>query len=117
MEKRNATRKKVNLHAEVFSESEYHLGFIENISEEGMFMKTAPTAAAPSFSPGTMINLKIQLPSGEDLNLQCRVVWSYKSPHEGLASMIITPSPEYTAMGMQIIEPPEKYQEFIAAVD
>ncbi|MEK7307494.1 MAG: PilZ domain-containing protein [Nitrospirota bacterium] len=116
MDKRSSNRKKVNLHAEVILESEYHLGFIENISEEGMFMRTAPTAAAPSFSPGAVINLKVQLPSGEDLNMRCRVVWSYKTPHEGLASRIITPVPEYTAMGMQIIDAPAKYQEFIATI-
>jgi len=114
MERRNSRRITVNLNAELISGSINQLGFIENISEEGLYLKTAPTRTKIDYTPGRILELKFRLPSKETLNLNCKVIWAYRSPHNGLtSSMGIDPPPEYTEMGIQIIDPPPRYIEFV----
>ncbi len=118
MERRHFNRKKVSLNVELISGDTSHLGFIENVSEEGLHLKTAPSRTEIDCTPGTILELKFQLPSKETLNLHCKVVWAYKTPHEGLTSSLkVDPAPEYTTMGMQIIDPPSKYKKFISSLN
>jgi hypothetical protein len=103
MGKRRSERKIVRLKAERISGDENHAVFIENLSEEGIYMITAPAKTSMDFTPGTKLELKFQLPSGETLNLRCKVIWSCKTPPDGLTNSV----------GMEIIAPPLKYKEFI----
>ncbi len=103
MEKRHFKRIAVNLKAERISGDTTHGVFIENVSEKGLYIITAPAKSAYDFHPGSPVDLKFQLSSGETLDLNCRVIWSHKIPPHGLTSSI----------GMEIIDPPLKYLEFV----
>ena len=91
-----------------------YTGMIENLSESGMRLSTSPANTVIDFSPGTTLELEFQTLFGEIFNLNCMVKWSHKTQHhtkvKGLAN---TPALEYAATGMEIIEPPLKYKEFV----
>ncbi len=57
------------------------------------------------FVPGTPLELEFKCLSGEKLNLHCEVKWIYMYK-EQTRSLI-------TNMGMEIINPPQKYKESI----
>jgi hypothetical protein len=104
MEKRRHERRTAHLNAEFISSGLSYTGFIENISDEGMFMTTDPTKTAIDFTPAIPRTLKFQLPSGNTLKIQCDVRWFYmKTSTHGL---IFT-------MGIKIINPPSQYIDFI----
>lgn len=103
MERRRSKRKIVRLRAERISGNKNHAVFIENLSEDGIYLITAPAKTAIDFPPETMLKVKLQLPSGGTLNLHCKVIWLHKTPPDGLTNSI----------GLEIIAPPLKYKEFI----
>ncbi len=103
MEGRHSRRIIVRLKAECISGHSNNAVFIENISEDGMYMITTPAKTPIAYIPGTILELKPQFPSGETLHLHCRVVWSYKTPPHGLTDSV----------GVEIIDPPPKYKEFL----
>jgi len=106
VERRRSKRKIVSLEARLVSGGVRLAGVIENLSEEGIYMRTAPTKSVIDFSPGTPLELSFQLPSGEMLNLHCNVKWAYKTLPHGLTNSI----------GMEIINPPQKYKEFLKSL-
>ncbi len=101
MEKRYSKRIIVTLKAELISHGINYKGFIENVSENGLYIVTAPTETPASFIPDMPCEIKFQLPSGEALNLHCKVIWSYKTPPHGLTNSI----------GLEIIDPTSEYIE------
>jgi hypothetical protein len=104
MEKRRSRRITVNLKAERISGNERYGVFIENISEYGIHMITSPQKSHEKFIPGTDINLKFFFLSGETINLNCKVRWAIvKIPTNGLTDSV----------GLEIIDPPLKYIEFV----
>jgi hypothetical protein len=104
MEKRRTKRIEVNMKAERLSGNEKYGVFIENISEHGIHMITTPAETHKKYTPGTDIDLKLQLNTGEILNLQCKVRWAHlKVPPNGMTDSI----------GLEIIDPPAKYLEFV----
>ena len=104
MERRRSKRIKVDLKAERISGSERYTVFIENISEHGIQMITAPSGSHKKYTPGAEVDLKFRLSSGEAIDLHCKVRWSYfKMPPERLTDSI----------GLEIIDPPAKYIEFV----
>lgn len=107
MEKRRSRRIKVNLKAERISGDEKYGVFIENISESGIYMITAPSRTHKKYTHGTDIDVKFRLSTGETLNLHCKVKWAYsKIPPNGLTDCI----------GLEIIDPPSQYIEFVKAL-
>lgn len=104
MERRHSERIQVHLKAERISGDSGQSILIENMSESGICMITAPSTHSVSFHPGTEVVLKLELSTGETLDINCRVVWSYqKTPPDGLTNSV----------GMKVIEPPLKYKELI----
>ena len=103
MGKRRSKRIRVNLKAKCISVDVNQAVFVENVSEEGVLIQTAPVNTKVDFISGIPVELQIQLPSGETLNLNCEIRWAYKNPPDGLTSSV----------GMQIIDPPSKYKEFV----
>jgi hypothetical protein len=104
MEKRRSQRLKVNLKAERISGDETHGIFIENISENGIHIITAHMKENTKYFPGREVDLKLFLSSGGVLRLRCKVKWSCPEvPPENLTDSI----------GLEIIDPPLKYIEFI----
>jgi len=107
MEKRRSKRIKVNLKAERISGDEKYGVFIENISEQGIYMITTHSKAHNKYTPGTDIDLRFQLSSGKTINLHCKVIWAHsKIPPDGLTDSI----------GLEIIDPPPLYIEFVKAL-
>lgn len=105
MERRRKKRKKVHIEAEIISGSTIYKSIVENISEEGLNMDTDsidPLSTSTRFTPGAFFGLKFNAPSGEEIILNCRVVWSYKTAPHGLTKKI----------GMLIVDPSDKYLEF-----
>ncbi len=96
MGKRLSKRIIIGLKAEIISGDIICEGVIENLSEAGIYVITAPTKTEIDFAPGTILEVKFQFLSGETLNLHCEVKWSYKTPPHGLTNRI----------GMKIIDPP-----------
>jgi len=104
MERRRTRRIKVNLKAERISGNKKYGVFIENISEHGIHMITTSAETHKKYTPGTDIDLKFQLVRGETINLQCKVRWAHlKVPPDGMTDSI----------GLEVIDPPVKYLQFI----
>jgi hypothetical protein len=104
MERRRSERIQVRLKAERISGDSGYSVFIENMSESGICLITAPSSHAVSFQPGTEVVLKLELSTGNTLDINCRVVWSYQNtPPDGLTNNV----------GMEVIDPPLKYKELL----
>lgn len=107
MEKRRLKRIKVNLKAERISGNEKYGVFIENISENGIHIITTHLETHKKYTPGTNIDLKFQLSTGDILNLQCKVRWAH---------LKIPPNEMTDSIGLEVINPPPKYIEFVKAL-
>ena len=100
---RSVYRKIVSFKVELISGSSNLAGFIENLSDDGIYMKTSPAKAAVDFTPGKIFEVKFQPLFEEALRLQCKIKWSYKTPPHGLTNSI----------GMEVIHPHPTYEEFL----
>jgi hypothetical protein len=102
MERRSAHRLVVNLRAERLSCSKNCSVFIENLSDTGIYMITAPSNNR-DYEPGRKLHIKLELATGRTLNLQCNVKWSYDNSPEDLTNSV----------GLEIINPPDEYRKFV----
>ncbi len=120
----------VNLNARLILSKRSYKGYIENLSERGIkwyryaiiqkepsefgiYSKQSSSRLVIDFSTGTTLELQVKLPSGEKLNLNCKIRWSHKPKSDDLIDNLhIDPTPKYTALGMEIINPPSAYKEF-----
>lgn len=107
LERRRSERITINLRAERISGNETRSVFIENISENGINITIAPPEIEMDYAPGNEIDLTFLLPSAETVDLQCKIIWACKrTPPDGLTSNI----------GLEIINPPLKYIEWIESI-
>src|ERR1700690_2959521 len=104
MERRTSRRMSVSLKAERISGNKKYNVFIEDISETGIHLVTAPSEAYKKYIPGTEIDVRLLLPDGERIILSCRIAWSFHR---------LPPEREVDSIGLEIIAPPLKYVEFI----
>ncbi len=98
-EKRRSNRKNVNIKGEIILDELRSSVTIENVSENGIYVKILsedPLSSSVRFTPGMELGIHFQSPSGEMLKLQCKVIWSYKAEPHGLTERI----------GMEVIFPP-----------
>ena len=101
MEARRSKRAILDIAAEIIDGDRRRAGTIENLSDEGIYVVTAPTKSEKDLFPGTEVEIRFWLPSGENIQLHCVVQWSYLTPPHG-----------YTfSMGLRITDPPLTYQE------
>lgn len=107
MERRRSKRIQVNLRAERISGDEKHAVFIENISEHGIHLITTSSHTHKKFAPGTEIELKFKLSTGETINLCSKVRW---------ADFRIPPEKATDSIGLEIIDPPLHYIRFVRAL-
>ena len=77
---------------------------IMNYSEEGLFLVSATLYELDEVDEMTELEIMCILPSDEKLHLRCQVKWSNKKDSPFGVAM---------NMGMKILDPPEKYTEFI----
>lgn len=103
MERRRHKRIIVNIQAELICEDTRHICFIQNLSENGVYIVTAPSKESPDFSPESLYDLRFHLPSGERMDLHCTVKWSYPTPPHGYTRSI----------GLEITDPPLMYAEVL----
>ncbi len=106
MEARRYKRIIVTLQAELIAGDSRYACFIENLSEEGAYITIAKTNPQADFDPDTPFELKFRFPSGEKLNLSCRVKWSYRTPPHGYTNSV----------GLEIMDPPPLYTEVLKAL-
>ncbi len=103
IEKRKHERIRVALEAAFISQEIWSAGFIRNISEYGLNAIIRPEKSISGFYPADILVLKLDIPSGENLNIPCRRVWTrLVSPHK--FSMNI---------GVEIQDPPTPYRGFL----
>lgn len=107
MEKRRAKRIVDNFDAVIISGKTTYSGIIMNLSESGLYMVTATSNKVVDISTASTLELKCKLPSGEELKMNCEVKWfqTKTSPHGASFSM-----------GMEILNPPAKYKEFLTTI-
>lgn len=101
MEARRHKRIMINLKAELIMGDTRHACFIENMSDTGIYIVTAPTKSSLDFAPESAFELRFKLPSGDKLNLQCSVIWSFPTPPHGYTNSV----------GLEIKDPPLSYLE------
>jgi hypothetical protein len=108
MDKRQHKRISYCLNTEIICDGISYKGLIENISETGIFKIAFPDQNFLSFYPGKEITVIFQIPSGTTLNLNCEIKWL----------RINTGSPfaiKYN-LGLNIIDPPREYIEFVKSL-
>ena len=106
MERRGANRLVVNLKAERLSCTKNCSVFIENLSDTGIYMITAPSKSK-DYEPGRKLLLQLELASGKTFNLHCNVKWSYDNSPEDLTNSV----------GLEILNPPEEYKHFVRTLN
>lgn len=104
MENRASERISESLDAEITLEGVNYSGIIMNYSEEGLFLVSATLYEVDEVDEQTEMEIRCTLPSEEKVNLRCKVKWSSKKDSPFGVSL---------NMGMKILDPPEKYTEFI----
>lgn len=99
MESRHSRRLIISLAAELtVGEKQYPVS-IENLSDKGISVLTAPFEPSNALEPDTTIKLKFKMPSGEKHDLSCNVKWAFQTPPLGYASRV----------GLEIIDAPLTY--------
>jgi hypothetical protein len=90
------------LDAELLLNRSRNQAVIENFSQTGMKVRTVPLDRDIRLSPDEKINLEFEIPSGEVLNLHCRIIWTSK----------IAPDSSIHDIGLEIVESSPVYEEF-----
>ena len=67
-------------------------------------MVTATANSIVDITPSTLLQIKCTIPSGEQIELKCEVKWFQTKP---------SPHGVSFSMGMEIINPPKVYKDFI----
>ncbi|RJQ48244.1 MAG: PilZ domain-containing protein [Nitrospiraceae bacterium] len=105
MERRRTKRLTVNLKAERITCTKNCSVFIENLSESGIYMITAP-AKNNDYVPGSEIDLELELKDGNIISLNCLVKWAVNNSPDDLTNSV----------GLEIVDPPSEYREFISTL-
>ncbi len=106
MKAKRSKRVILEIPAEIITENKHCAGTIENLSDNGMYVVTAPAKSEKHFPPGTEAEIRFRLPSGEKLALHCKIKWSF-----------LTPPHSYTfSIGLKIKDPPLSYHEALQAL-
>ena len=103
MERRRYRRKTIRLNAESITGDTNFSVFIENVSESGISMLTAPSDIPKEIAPDQKVNVKLKLSSGIILDLICVVKWSHRTAPRSLEFSV----------GLEVVEPPEEYIKFV----
>ncbi|MBI5739220.1 MAG: PilZ domain-containing protein [Nitrospirae bacterium] len=103
MEARQHQRVIVSFPAELVCRDKRVAGTIENLSDNGVYVVTAPQKNPSDLCPDTMLELRFQNSTGDAHVLHCKVKWSYMTPPHGFTNSV----------GMEIIDPPSTYKELL----
>lgn len=103
MGKKRSRRIDVNLKAECVAVDNNRIVLIKNVSKEGVCIQSAPSDSTIELPSGIPVELQIELPSGESLHLNCEIRWVDQDAADNTKSNV----------GLEIIDPPAKYRDFI----
>jgi hypothetical protein len=108
MERRSSQRISHKLKAEIVFKNKSYDGYIENFSREGIFKIMILEKRLTEFFPGVVLKINFNDHSGEIFSIKGEVKWlRIKSePSQGM---------KYS-MGMEIINPPQAYKEFVESL-
>jgi hypothetical protein len=98
---RRSKRKIVQIKAEVICSGRSFKGYIENISPSGLYFLTTVSESS-DYTCGKEVEIHFPDAEGNPLKLQCKVIWSYKTPPHGLT----------ISSGLEVIGPPEEFLSF-----
>ncbi len=104
MENRRSERITDSLDVEIVSGGVVYAGLILNCSVEGMYMVTATTYDVVDIPASSKIEVKCKLPTGDEIKMNCEVKWFQTKP---------SPYGVTFSMGMQLLDPPVKYTEYL----
>ncbi len=108
MEKKRSQRVSLSLFAELSLTEKNFNGFIENLSETGIFKMVFTDKEVEEFSPGANVTVNFMLPDDEIVDLNCNVKW---------LSLNTQPFSELIYdIGMEISDPPAKYLDFVRSL-
>jgi hypothetical protein len=106
VEKRIYQRTPVSIEAELISDYLNFAAFIGNLSACGIYIITIHTEDRMDFTHEIPLELKFKIPSGEILNLHCKKRWSSTFTSKSVLGR----------MGMEIIDPPAEYTEYLKSL-
>jgi hypothetical protein len=75
---------------------------LENFADNGIKVRTEPTGTDINFLPDAIVDLEFEIPTGEMLNVNCKLIWSSKISSDSLIQDI----------GLKINETSPLYEEF-----
>ena len=105
MERRRYERSSVQLKAKLTIGNSNYTGFIENLSLYGAYVEIVSLNVQINLNLKTKVEMKFKIPSGEILNIHGEVRWFR------FDNTISNELKSY--IGMEILEPPSKYREFL----
>jgi hypothetical protein len=108
MERRRSQRVSLSLFAELTLAENNFNGFIENLSETGIFKRVFTNKEVEGFLPGADVAVNFMLPSEEIVDLKCNVKW-LRLNSQPFSEIIYE-------MGLELINPPRKYLEFVKSL-
>ena len=82
------TKKIVNFRAELITNDINHVGVIENLTRNTLYIRAVLLKPVLDFIPGKTVEIKFEPVEGELINLLCKVIWSYRTPPHGLTNSI-----------------------------
>ena len=103
MEVNRPKRILVSLDAEILLDDRTIPGFISNLSENGVFIRTDTLTTDAAFQEGSRVTLRFKLPSGDTVTMPCTISWAKKSQSNNGTYSI----------GMEILDCSQPYKEFI----
>ncbi len=80
MEKRRAKRVTAGYKTEIIYDGVTYSGVIENISASGVSLLTDPIDSEVEFVAYESADLKFEAPSGDNVTLECTIMWSSPIP-------------------------------------
>jgi hypothetical protein len=107
MDRRKSKRLSVSLKAERIYGNEKQSVFIEDISERGIHIITSPSSLIKKYSPGSEIELNLELATGIRILLRCITRWAYR---------MVPPDSEVDSIGLEILNPPLEYIKFLKSI-
>ncbi len=106
MAKRFYTRIPVHLEGEIIAHGARCKAFITNISEYGLYARVPLAERERHNNLASCINVKLQLPNDESVDLDCTKRWAFQTSPGSLIENV----------GIEIIDPPQQYKEFCWAL-
>jgi hypothetical protein len=101
-------RTDITIRAEIKTDSKYYEGSVENLSEEGLFEISFIDIEVSDFVPEKILVATFHNPSGEDLHVQCKIIWlRLNKDNSGRLTY---------CMGMEIILPHSGYKDFLKSL-